>query len=111
MSFDDIPEDREIAEPCDCGGSITQSEHGVWYCDSCSWNSDMGAIQGGIMKIAGVAIDKYKLPVFKKHLDGAGYTFTESPGLSPETLILKVPYKWVHELKSIIEAANKEATK
>lgn len=39
--FDDIPENREPAYPCDCGGSITQSEKGVWYCDSCEWNSDM----------------------------------------------------------------------
>ena len=47
MGFDDIPEDKEQAEACSCGGNITQSEHGVWYCDSCAWNSDMPtAIQG-----------------------------------------------------------------
>jgi len=38
--FDDIPEDREDSRPCECGGSIAQSDQGVWYCDSCAWNSD-----------------------------------------------------------------------
>lgn len=41
MSFDDIPEDREHCEQCECGGTIKQSEHGVWYCASCKYNSDM----------------------------------------------------------------------
>lgn len=41
MSFDDIPEDREPSYECpNCGGSVTQSEHGCWYCDFCEWNSD-----------------------------------------------------------------------
>lgn len=40
--FDDIPEDAQESYPCpNCGGTVTQSEHGVWYCDSCAWNSDM----------------------------------------------------------------------
>lgn len=45
--FDSIPEDVEPSEPCQCGGKITQSDHGVWYCDSCAWNSDMPAVEKG----------------------------------------------------------------
>ena len=60
------------------------------------------------MKTAGVAIDDWNLPIFKKHLDAAGYTYTEHPGLTQDTLTLVVEYEWVAELKPIIEAANKE---
>ena len=60
------------------------------------------------MKTAGVAIDDWKLPIFKKHLDAAGYTYTEHPGLTKNTLTLVVEYEWVAELKPIIEAANEE---
>lgn len=62
------------------------------------------------MDIAGVVIDDWKLPVFKKHLDAAGYTYTEHPGVTSDTLTLRVRYKWVAELKPIIEAANKECS-
>lgn len=63
------------------------------------------------MKTAGVAIDAWKLAIFKKHLDAAGYTFTEGPGLVPDTKLLKVDYEWVHRLQPIIEAANAECRK
>lgn len=63
------------------------------------------------MKIAGVVIDGYKLPVFKKHLDAAGYGYTEHAGPTAKTLTLRVGYEWVAELKPIIEAAEKEAKK
>ena len=63
------------------------------------------------MKTAGVVIDDWKLPIFKKHLDAAGYTYTEHPGVTSKTLTLRVTYKWVSELKPIIEAANAECRK
>lgn len=63
------------------------------------------------MKTAGVVIDAYKLPVFKKHLDAAGFKYTEHPGITKDTLTLKVSYEWVADLQPIIEAANKGATK
>ena len=41
MSFDSIPEDREPAYPCDCGGTITLTDYNdtgtVWECDSCDF--------------------------------------------------------------------------
>jgi hypothetical protein len=60
------------------------------------------------MKTAGVTIDEWKLPTFKKHLDAAGYSYTEHPGVTADTLLLKVKYEWVADLKPIIEAANTE---
>jgi hypothetical protein len=59
-------------------------------------------------KIAGVAIDDWKLEIFKKHLDAAGYKYEEPVQFTPGTLILKVRYKWAHELQPIIEAAQRE---
>lgn len=60
------------------------------------------------MKTAGVAIDNWKLPIFKKHLDGAGYEYTEHPGLTADTMLLKVKCKFVSKLQTVIEAAQKE---
>jgi hypothetical protein len=57
---------------------------------------------------AGVVLDDWKLPVFKKHLDAAGYKYDEPTQLTASTLTLKVHYKWVHDLKPIIEAAQRE---
>ncbi len=34
MPPEDIPEDRELSFPCECGGSITLMD-GLWSCDKC----------------------------------------------------------------------------
>ena len=62
-------------------------------------------------KTAGVVIDAWKLPVFKRHLDAAGYQYTEHPGITSDTLTLRVGYKLVAEIKPIIEAANSECAR
>lgn len=59
-------------------------------------------------KKAAVAVDDWKLPVFRKHLDAAGYKYEEPVRFTPGTSILQVHYEWVHELKPIIEAAHRE---
>jgi hypothetical protein len=58
--------------------------------------------------IAAVAIDAWKLPVFKRHLDAAGFTYSEHPGLTENTLTLQVTYEWLHKLHPIVTAANDE---
>lgn len=63
------------------------------------------------MKKAGVVIDAWKLAIFKKHLDAAGYKYTQGPGVTADTLNLYVEYEWVSELKPIIEAAQAECAK
>jgi hypothetical protein len=57
---------------------------------------------------AGVVIDGWKLPIFKRHLDAAGYKYTEHPGLTADTLTLKVTCEWAHKLQPIVKAANDE---
>ena len=63
------------------------------------------------MKTAGVIIDSWKLPIFKKHLEEAGYTYEEQAGVAPKTLTLMVNYGWVADLKPVLEAASAECTK
>lgn len=62
-------------------------------------------------KIAAVVLDAWKLPVFKKHLDASGYTYTEHPGVTTDTVTLRVSYEWVSKLQPIIQAANDECTR
>jgi hypothetical protein len=60
-----------------------------------------------MMMTAGVAIDTWKIAIFKRHLDGAGYTYTEHP-FSKDTMILKVKTASLSELEKVVEAAHKE---
>lgn len=65
------------------------------------------------MKTAGIVIDSYKLGIFKKHLDAAGYKYTVHPKVAdgevmPSILTIKIQYEWVAKLKPIVEAAQKE---
>ncbi len=60
------------------------------------------------MKTAGIAIDEWKLPTFKRVLEGAGYTFTKHQGLTTDTLLLKVKTDSISDLQPVIEKANKE---
>lgn len=58
-----------------------------------------------------IAIDSWKLPIFKKHLTDAGYQCDVDPGVSPDTLFLTVFVlsEWV--LEPIVRAANNEAAR
>ncbi len=58
-----------------------------------------------------VAIDAYKLAIFKRRLAEAGYAFEEGPGLTIETLHLYVRATSVIALEKIVRAANEEARK
>lgn len=61
------------------------------------------------MKTAGIVIDSYKLPIFKRHLDKAGFKYTEHLTSSEKVIMLKVSYTFVGDLQPVIIAANKEA--
>ena len=40
MSFEDIPEDREISYPCACGGEITFNFlDNKWVCNKCDFEA------------------------------------------------------------------------
>lgn len=59
------------------------------------------------IKTAGVVLDTWKMPIFKKHLDGASRTYTEHPG-PYGTSILKIEYGLQEDLRPILEAAQNE---
>lgn len=59
------------------------------------------------MKTA-IALDAWKLAIFKRHLDAAGYSYTEHPGLTADMLILKVKTERVSDLQKVVERAMKE---
>ncbi len=61
------------------------------------------------MMIAGIFIDSFKLATFKKVLGEGGFTFTEHPGLTPGTLLLKVETESATKLMPFVERANKQA--
>jgi hypothetical protein len=73
---------------------------------ACGDRSDYGDAVSGT---AAVVLDDWKLPVFKRHLDAAGYKYEEPVPFTEGTLTLKVRYEWVHELQPIIEAAQRES--
>jgi hypothetical protein len=60
------------------------------------------------MKTAAVAIDAWKLAIFKRHLDAGGFAYTEHPGLSPGTLILNVETPTIAALQPVVERAQWE---
>ena len=60
---------------------------------------------------AGIAIDKYKLETFKKHLDEAGYKYIVGPGITKDTLVLCVDCEFTSDLQAVVRAANIEARK
>jgi len=56
--------------------------------------------------IAGVAIDKWKLKIFEQTLKRAGFSWTCQPGLTSDTLLLKVPCDSAAALTPTIEKAQ-----
>lgn len=56
----------------------------------------------------GIAIDKWKLPIFQKHLESNGYEYEEHPGVTEDTLLLKVLAESQDEVQAIAEAASLE---
>lgn len=64
-------------------------------------------------KKAGVVVDDWKLPVFRKRLEEGGFTY-EDRGAGPgATTILMVPFEPHHaaKLTALVTAANLECAK
>ena len=70
-------------------------------------NESAGKPISGPFKV-GIGMDDWKLPIFKRHLDDAGYNYEPPVTLTPGTLILQVKTSSIAALKSVIEAAQKE---
>lgn len=62
------------------------------------------------MKI-GIAIDDWKLAVFTKHLERAGYVTSLHPGVSEKTLTLIVKTEDPIKLQKVVSQANDECRK
>jgi hypothetical protein len=64
------------------------------------------------MKIAGIAIDAWKLPVFERRLRDSGFTFRNRGPLLIGTLLLQVEVEdgRAQALAQLVLAANNEAT-
>ena len=63
------------------------------------------------MKDAGIALDDWKLPIFKRHLKTHGYKFTNHGELAKGMLLLKVKTTNLEALLHVIEAAQLECAK
>lgn len=59
-------------------------------------------------KKAAIVLDTWKIETFKKILKEAGYEFEEFPGVTPDTITLKVEYDLVASLTPVIEKAQRE---
>jgi len=60
------------------------------------------------MKKAGIMLDSWKLKIFKKHLDKAGYTYKKHPGLTANTVTLKVETDDLQRLQTVLQDAQGE---
>jgi hypothetical protein len=60
---------------------------------------------------AGIAIDAWKLPIFERHLQQAGYSFENKGAFTDDTLILHVITDNQTALATVVKAANDEAAR
>jgi hypothetical protein len=58
-----------------------------------------------------IAVDSWKLDIFKEHLATAGYTYEQGPGLSEGTALLYVEAASASTLEPVVRAANNEAAR
>lgn len=60
------------------------------------------------LKTAGIGLDNWKIPVFKRHLSEAGYHFDEPVAFTSTTSVMKVYCDWLAKLQPVINAAERE---
>lgn len=63
------------------------------------------------MIVAGVVLDSWKLPTFKKHLDAGGFKYTQHPGIAKDTVTLRVQCESAAIVAPVIKSANDECAK
>lgn len=57
---------------------------------------------------AGIVVDDWKLPIFRKRLTEAGYTYTDVGGLTHDTTVLTVETNNILKLKDVLERCQEE---
>ena len=60
---------------------------------------------------ASIVLDDWKLPIFKRHLEGAGFTYTRHSGVTEGTMTLTVETELLTKLSGVVKAANSEVAK
>lgn len=60
---------------------------------------------------AGIAVDDWKLPTFRKRLTEAGYTYQDAGAFTGDTTILTVETNDMLKLKKVIEQCQAECRK
>lgn len=60
---------------------------------------------------AGIVLDNWKLPIFRKRLTEAGYEYEDGGGLTSDTTVLTVETDDVLALKKVIESCEAESRK
>lgn len=58
---------------------------------------------------AGIAVDDWKLPVFRKRLKAAGFTYTDGGPLTGNTTLLTVETDDLAKLRDVLEQCQSEA--
>jgi len=58
---------------------------------------------------AGIAIERWKLDIFSRHLEQSGYEFTQGNGVTPDTMFLYVLTDNPQALSEVVKAAVAEA--
>lgn len=57
---------------------------------------------------AGIVVDDWKLPVFRKRLTDAGFTYTDAGGLTHDATVLTVVTDDMLKLKRVLESCQTE---
>jgi hypothetical protein len=60
---------------------------------------------------AGIAVDDWELPVFRKRLSAAGYAYHDAGALIGQTTLLQVETNDILALKRVLEACQAECLK
>lgn len=60
---------------------------------------------------AGIAVDNWKLPVFRKLLTEAGFQYTDAGGFTHDTTVLTVETDNILKLKKVLEQCQAECRK
>lgn len=58
-----------------------------------------------------IAIDGWKLTIFRSALDQSGYDYEQGAGITPDTISLYVETYDIAALEVVVRAANAEAAK
>jgi hypothetical protein len=62
---------------------------------------------------AGIVINQWKLPIFSRHLQAAGFHYEQMPGPVPDTYLLTANFEREQQqrIAQVVLAANVEASK